>query len=217
MNLEEVFEFPDGGDLPVQSQGSRWITLKRKALQRIIDRYGAYLNHLNTLAEDRTVKVDDRARIRGYAQKWGQCRMLIGCALYVDIIKPPSLLSLTLQDMSCDIVLCIKHIQKTSKTLKQLAGQDPLQWTTITLVIRRMKDENGTKEYQGASLQGYDTRTLESCRDQVLSDLKCLDEKMGDRCGGMTSTPYTTKPYMSHCQLIVTCVCCLLEPSLFYS
>ena len=83
--------------------------------------------------------------------------MLIGCALYVDILKP---LSLTLQDMSCDIVLCIKHILKTSKTLKQLAGQDPLQWTTITLVISRMKDENGTKEYQGASLQGYDTRTL---------------------------------------------------------
>lgn len=107
--------------------------------------------------------------------------MLIGCALYVDILKPPSLLSLTLQDMLQDIVLSIKHILKTSKTLKQLAGLDPLQWPTIKLVINRIKDENGTKEYQGASLQGYSTRMLECCRDCALRDLKCLDEKMRDR------------------------------------
>ena len=40
-DLKEVFEFPDGGNLPIRSQGSRWIYHKRKALQRIVDRYGA--------------------------------------------------------------------------------------------------------------------------------------------------------------------------------
>ena len=30
----EVFEFPKSGDLPVRAQGSRWVTHKRKALQR---------------------------------------------------------------------------------------------------------------------------------------------------------------------------------------
>ena len=41
VNLKEVFEFPKSGDLPVRAQGSRWVTHKRKALQRVCDRYGA--------------------------------------------------------------------------------------------------------------------------------------------------------------------------------
>ena len=76
-DLKEVFEFPESGDLPVRSQGSRWITHKRKALQRVIDRYGAYLHHLNSLIEDRTVKAEDRARIKGYTQKWSQAGYLL--------------------------------------------------------------------------------------------------------------------------------------------
>ena len=40
--LEEGFEFPKGGNKPVRSQRSRWINHKRKALQRVVDRYGAY-------------------------------------------------------------------------------------------------------------------------------------------------------------------------------
>ena len=83
--------------------------------------------------------------------------------------------------MSQDVVLSIKHILKTSKTLRQLAGQDPLQWPTMKLVIDWIKYQNGTKEYQGAFLQNCDTRVLESCRDSALNDLKCLDERMRDR------------------------------------
>ena len=59
VDLKEVFEFPKGGDKPIRSQGSRWITHKRNALQRFIDRYGAYLNHLITLSEDETIRSDD--------------------------------------------------------------------------------------------------------------------------------------------------------------
>lgn len=42
-DLKEVWEFSSGGNLPVRSEGSKWISFKRKALQRIVDRYGAYL------------------------------------------------------------------------------------------------------------------------------------------------------------------------------
>ena len=99
----------------------------------------------------------------------------------MDILKPPSLLSLTLQDNKLDLVLGIKHILKTIKSLKALAGQDPLQWPTVKLVCSRIKDEDGSKQYQGALLQCYDTRTLEHCKEQALADLKQLDLKMRDR------------------------------------
>ena len=48
-DLREVFEFGEGGDVPIRLQGSHWISHKRQALQPIIDRYGTYISHLTTL------------------------------------------------------------------------------------------------------------------------------------------------------------------------
>ena len=143
-DLREVYDFSQGGDLPVRAQGSRWITYKRRALQRVIDRFGAYLSHLSTLAQDKSTKSDDKARLVGYICNWSQSRILVGCALYVDILNPPSLLSLTLQHDKLDLVLGIKHILETIKSLKALASQDPLQWPTVKLVCSRIKDEDGS-------------------------------------------------------------------------
>ena len=46
-NLKEVYEFNDGASscIPVQSQGSHWISHKRKALQKVVDQYGVYIFH----------------------------------------------------------------------------------------------------------------------------------------------------------------------------
>ena len=51
-----------------------WIHHKRRALQWVVDRYGAYMNHLQALTEDSSVKVEDRACIKGYLKKWMQYR-----------------------------------------------------------------------------------------------------------------------------------------------
>ena len=97
-DLREVYEFGKGGDVPIRSHGSRWISHKRQALQRIIDRYGAYIAHLTTLAADSSVKSANRAKLKGYLSKWEHGKVLIGCTLYVDALKAPSLLSKALQE-----------------------------------------------------------------------------------------------------------------------
>ena len=86
--LKEVYEFPKTGNMPVCAQGSRWINHKRNALQHVVDRYGAYLNHLSAVAEDCTTKSEDKAHIKGYIKKWQHSRMIIGAALYIDVLKP---------------------------------------------------------------------------------------------------------------------------------
>ena len=48
-DLKEVYNFPRGGNLPVRASGSRWIVHKRRALHRVLDRYGAYMNQLASL------------------------------------------------------------------------------------------------------------------------------------------------------------------------
>ena len=42
---------------------------KRKALQQVLDGYGAYIAHIISLTEDRSNKAEDRERCRGYLHK----------------------------------------------------------------------------------------------------------------------------------------------------
>ena len=181
-DLKQVFEFPDdGGNLPVRAHGSRWISFKRKALQRVVDRYGAYLTHLAALVEDTSIKSTDRQRLKGYLLKWRQARIIIGCGLYTDALKPVSLLSLTLQDDHINVVQGIKYILQSHSSLKKLTSQDPIQWPTTKVVFSRLKDENGGKVYQGAELQHFTATTAKACANQALTDLKSLDDHMRAR------------------------------------
>ena len=95
-DLKEAFDFPGAGNVPIRSQGSRWINHKRRALQRMTDRYGAYISHLIAPSEDTSLKSEDRARLKGYLEKWTHAKSLVGCAMYIEVLKPPSILSLSL-------------------------------------------------------------------------------------------------------------------------
>ena len=101
--LKEVFELPPEENIPIRSHGSRWISHKREALQHLIDRFGAYVSHLTALAEDSSVRSDDKARLKGYLKKWVQFKVVYGCALSIDVLKAPCILSLSLQDKNLDI------------------------------------------------------------------------------------------------------------------
>ena len=68
---------PKGGNRPVRSQGTRWISHKRRALQRLLDCYGMYIAHLTSLASDSSVKPIDRANLKGYLGKWKQPKVLL--------------------------------------------------------------------------------------------------------------------------------------------
>ena len=180
-DLKEVFELPEGGNLPVRSQGSRWISHKRNALQRVISRYGAYLNHLSALIEDQTIKSTDRQKLKGYLLKWRDARILIGCAFYTDILQSPSFLSLSLQSDHLDIVHGLRYILKSHQSLKKLILQDPLQWPTVKAVRSKIIDEDGSSVYQGVHLKKYNDSTVKSCKDQAIADLNRLDEKIRSR------------------------------------
>lgn len=124
--FKEVWEIPEDGHRPLSSQGSH----KRNALQYVVHKYGAYHSHIIVLSEDPSTKSADKARLKGYINKWKQGKILIGAAMYVDILKAPSLHSLGLQDNNLDIVSCLQHIVKTVKHLNIIADQDSKEWPT---------------------------------------------------------------------------------------
>ena len=174
--------------MPVRAQGSRWICYKRAALQRFVDRYGAYINHLTALAEDVTVRSDDRARIKGWLKKWMDSRMLIGAALYIDVLKPASVLSLTLQGEKLDIVQGLRSILKSAKSLRSMSDEDFRQLPTVSLVRSRVKEEDGSTIYQGAALHSYSSSSIKVCADQVHEDSRKLESKMKERLEWSDST-----------------------------
>ena len=180
-DLKEVFHLPKGGNVPVRCQGTRWIGHKRKALQRIVDCYGAYVTHLAALAADASTQPADKARIKGYLQKWSRGKMLVECALYIDVLKAPSLLSLCLQKDGVDIIYCIKQIIKSANALESLASKDPKQWPTVRLVLSRISEDGTEKLYQGGTLTHYNDSTVTACSTQAVADLKCLSSKLKER------------------------------------
>ena len=176
--LKGVYEFSGSGNKPILSQGSRWIDHKRRALQRVTDGYGAFISHLITLSEDTSLKSEDRARMKGLAEKWSHGKYIVACAMHSDVLKPPSALSLSLQSSDGDLVYGIKQLLKVSTTLVSMLEQDPLQWYTVKLVLARVKNDGSEHVYQGVALKWYDATTLSYCSKQAQSDLRRLTEKM---------------------------------------
>ena len=79
-------------------------------MQRVVDRFGAYVNHLTTLSVDTSISNTDIAHLKGYLRKWQHSSILIGCALYVHVFK---YLSLSLQKENLDIVMALQHILRS--------------------------------------------------------------------------------------------------------
>lgn len=101
--------------------------------------------------------------------------MLIGCAIYVDALKPPSLLSKALQENSMDIVLCLQNILHSKKPLKNLTDRDPLERPTVKLVLNRLTEN---KEYQGILLYQFNDKMR---KVQAIADVRQLESKMRER------------------------------------
>ena len=105
---------------------------------------------LTTLIQDTSVRAGDRDRLKGYIHKWKEPKILVGCATYIEALKPVSLLSLMLQSEGADILMSIENTLKSVKSLKSLSQKDSSEWPTTKLVKTRI--EVVSQEYQGVVL-----------------------------------------------------------------
>lgn len=102
--------------------------------------------------------------------------------MYTDILKGPSLLSLSLQNDNLDEMLLVAYnIIKALKSLKVVADVDPKEWPTCKLICDRVKDDDGQKVYQGAVLSKYNQTALQACADAAIADARRLEDSMKAR------------------------------------
>ena len=124
----------------------------------MIDRFGAYLNHLTMLVDDPKTKPVDRQKLKGYVLKWCDARMLLGSAYFCDLLKPSSTLCKILQEEDVCVVRAMESVIKTSSSGDKLKATSFEDLPTVKKVLHRMSDgdDAGSKVYQGVQLMNYE-------------------------------------------------------------
>ena len=178
----EPTEMPDkGGNRPLHACGTRFVTHKVAALGRLIDRYGAYVNHLTALTEDSTVKACDKQRLKGYILKWRTGKMLQGSALFHDLLRPCAIPCKVLQDDEVCIVSAIEVVLKTNKAIERFNTTAFDDLPTVKKVFARIEHKDGVASYQGADLADYESGKayLKSHKDQYTDKVvSCLKDRV---------------------------------------
>ena len=150
-------EMPNkGGSRPLRACGTRFIAHKVAALGRLIDRFGAYLNHVTALTEDTGVKASDRQKLKGYIQKWQKFSILLRCAFFHDLLRPAGILCKILQEDDLCVVRAIESVMKTKKALDKLKTTRLEELPSVSKVLSRIKQDNEECTYQGADIKLYD-------------------------------------------------------------
>jgi len=57
-----------------------------------------YTNHIASLIEDLSTKAADKAKLKGYMIKWTDAKYLLGCALFVDLLRLCAIFSKCMQE-----------------------------------------------------------------------------------------------------------------------
>ena len=180
-DLKEVFYFPETEDpVPVHNQGTRWVNHKRKVLQRIVDRFGVYCTHLHSMTNDPSLEATDQAKLKSFHQRWAQGKFLVGCAMYIDVLKAPSLLSLSLQDSETDLISGIKLILKATQTLHSLKETNVQEWPAIMTILAAITEKGNSKSYQSVILADLTNTMISQYSAMAQADLRALDGKLKD-------------------------------------
>lgn len=95
---------------------TRWITHKLNALQLMLDKFGIYLQHLQSMSEDKSFKSADRQKFKGWLRKWQQARIPLLACLFLEILSPAKMLSLAFQENDINPVSTIQHLETAKKT-----------------------------------------------------------------------------------------------------
>ena len=153
-------DMPHSGNQPIRACGTQFIDHKVAAMNRFIDRFGAYLRHLCSLTEDNGVTLADKQKLKGYILKWQKGKMLLACALLADLLKPVAIVSKCLQCTEVNVVGAIEGILKAKKSIENLKATSFDDLPSVKKVMSRIQhsaNELTTEtSYQGTKITHHE-------------------------------------------------------------
>lgn len=176
---KETFEFLENSVKPKRSSGTRWISHKLAALKILVDKFGIFIQHLETLSCDKSVKSADQAKFKGYVKKWKSGKLFVYCCFFIDLLQPAATLSLAFQSDDVDVVAVSSAINTAKKQLDHIQEKEVHQLKTLKHYMDKVEKE----EYQGVKLLGF-TDATKHLNENAKLYVDLLKNAMEDRLGG---------------------------------
>ena len=154
---EKVYDFDTGSIKPKKANGSRWVCHKLESLKMCKDKWGIYIGHLTKMLEDSTYKAKEKAKIKGYLNKWNTSKMIIQVAFFIDLLTIPSILSLSFQKEDVNPVESVKAFDRASERLELFIKKDFEKLPNVRDFLSKVKEDDGEYSYQGVKLRNFET------------------------------------------------------------
>ena len=178
--LRELFEIYRGATdylsdncKPKKASGTRWISHKLGAMKTVLDKWGLYIQHLENLTEDKSLKAKDRAKMKGYLRKWSKADMPLLLALFIDLLETPSILSRSFQDDKIDTVQAMRSLSKAKERLDIFDKRSFEKLHVNDLLKRISVDGDGKYSYQNVILPDF-----ENAKERISAKKNDLSRKV---------------------------------------
>ena len=175
---KENFQFQEGAVKPKRASGTRWICHKLSALKVLVDKFGLFIQHLETLSCDTSVKSSDQSKLKGYLRKWKSGKLFVYCCFFVDLLQPAAVLSQTFQAEDVDAVTVSSAMSTVRKQLDSLRDKQVHKLQTVKHYLDKVENE----EYQGVKISGF-ANAIEHLSKDANSYIQLLNDAIEARLG----------------------------------
>ena len=160
--LQDQFDMCGSGIKPVKSSGTRWIDHKLRAMERLVEKFGLYTQHLENVIES-TRNSKDKAVLQGKFNKLVDSKVLLRSALFLDILTEAKKFSLVTQKTDINIVNVVDCVQSTSNNYRKLLGKLKKSPGNVFNLLPTLKNvvntiesnEDGDAIFQGQKMKYY--------------------------------------------------------------
>ena len=104
--MKGQFKMYGDGVRPTKATGTRWIEHKVCAMERVVDKYGSYCQHLQHAITD-TKKSKDKALLQGKFNKLVDAKILLCSYFFLDVLTPTKIFSLQTQNSNISIIAIV--------------------------------------------------------------------------------------------------------------
>ena len=189
MLLKGQFEMYSASVRPVKATGTRWIDHKLRAMDRFIEKFGIYAQHLQHVIST-TSNSKDRATLEGKFTKLVDAKVLLRSAFFTDVLAEAKKFSLNTQRSNINIITIIDHVEETKhnyeRLLKKLRRNPAFvfELPTLKLVIEAIEsnEEDGEPLYQNQKVHYYarEKRFLENHSIEIVEAIiACFERRYG--------------------------------------
>ena len=184
----DMFEFESKQVKPHKASGTRWVDHHLKAMSNFVDKFGLYLAHFENIIAD-TTKCTDKATLEAKHREMCQADVLLFSAIFIDILEPVTVLSLTTQKKDVNLIKSVNCTDSMKKTYEKLLNQfeensaGVLNLPTVKRVLQKVECiDDETYRYQKINLKYFERAKqkleTEIC-DIIKSVIDCLQSHFG--------------------------------------